>query len=516
MSSTPVFVFILLAACGALAAVVPASGDDATHTPPAFDRLVERAAEQARQPYASPDASLPGELSELDDYDKVRAIQAPFDRMLWHDEQGIGWRLGFHHRTARTPGHVKVYIVDENDGPRPVNFSTDYFKYAGDYQPGDLSVDLGFSGIRLLRDDRDGNPPREVVTFQGATYFRMVGRDQAWGSSARALSINLGNRDGGEEFPAFTEFHVVKPAPGDDRVHVLAYMDSPSVTGAFAFAFAADDHTVADVHGRVFARTDVPHLGLAPLTSMYWYGPAQTRPADDFRPRVHDANGLQLWSANGERLWRPLLNPRHDNASTSLTSYLVDSKLNGFGLLQRPRAFDAYRDAEAHYGRRPSLWVTPGDDWPAGAVELFAFATDTEFDDNITAVWRPDASLNPDAPLSFAYTLATTADPTPGVERSIHTEWWGVEPRSGRRLIVDFIDEAGEVTPDVAVNAEADLDGRSIPAEAVLIVGEGRTRARAMIDVPEGADDEAVIRVFARVGQRVGETFVLPAGRVKP
>ena len=52
----------------------------------------------------------------------------------------------------------------------------------------------------------------------------------------------------------------------------------------------------------------VKTLGIAPLTSMFFFGENQPRP-QDFRPEVHDSDGLMMATGDGEWLWRPLQNP---------------------------------------------------------------------------------------------------------------------------------------------------------------------------------------------------------------
>ncbi len=56
-------------------------------------------------------------------------------------------------------------------------------------------------------------------------------------------------------------------------------------------------------------RKEIEKLGIAPLTSMFFHGENTLRQFDDFRPEVHDSDGLLLNFATGEWLWRPLDNP---------------------------------------------------------------------------------------------------------------------------------------------------------------------------------------------------------------
>ena len=42
---------------------------------------------------------------------------------------------------------------------------------------------------------------------------------------------------------------------------------------------------------------------------MFWFGKSSERQFDDYRPEVHDSDGLLMQMDNGENLWRPLNNP---------------------------------------------------------------------------------------------------------------------------------------------------------------------------------------------------------------
>ena len=77
-------------------------------------------------------------------------------------------------------------------------------------------------------------------------------------------------------------------------------------------------------------------------------------PSADHRAAVHNSEGLQIQTGQGEMLWRPLTNP--DNLQISA---FMDESPQGFGLIQRQRQFSAYQDLEALYQRRPSIWVKP-------------------------------------------------------------------------------------------------------------------------------------------------------------
>ena len=155
-----------------------------------------------------------------------------------------------------------------------------------------------------------------------------------------------------------------------------------------------------NVHCELFCRADIARLGVAPLTSMYWYGENERRKAADWRPEIHDSDGLALWTGKGERIWRPLINPPQVQ-----TNAFMDTAPKGFGLMQRDRDFADYQDDGAFYNKRPGIWVEPKGDWGAGAVELVEIPTEDETQDNIVAYWRPARELRKGDSLSFDYRL---------------------------------------------------------------------------------------------------------------
>jgi glucans biosynthesis protein len=213
------------------------------------------------------------------------------------------------------------------------------------------------------------------------------------------LAINTA-RPGGEEFPFFRTFWIEKPKAGTPQLVVHALLDSPSTTGAYRFVIQAGEATVMDVEATLFPRRSVPHVGIAPLTSMFLHGPADPHPMVDFRPEVHDSEGLAIWNGGGELIWRPLVNPK-----TLQISAFMDKDPKGFGLWQRGRAFNAYQDLEAHYQRRPSVWVEPKGAWGEGFVELVEIPVEDEIHDNIAVYWKPAKGFEAGQQVKFDYRL---------------------------------------------------------------------------------------------------------------
>ena len=345
------------------------------------------AQELARQPYRAPDTRLPAAAAAMT-YDQYRGIQFRQERALWRGTD-LPFQVGFFPRGFLYKSGVDIYEVRDGQAA-PVPYNADMFDYA------DPSVrvtePLGFAGFRVHAPINKPGEFDEFVVFLGASYFRAVGKGGFYGLSARGLAIGTG-RATPEEFPRFRAFWLERPQSGVSSMVIHALLDSPSVTGAYRFTARPGDTTVMDVESVVFPRVDITDVGVAPLTSMYQFSPRDHRQAgggfvDDWRPAVHDSDGLSVLTGRNERLWRPLANP-----AAVATSAFGDTNPRGFGLLQRKRAFQDFQDLQVVYSARPSAWVEPIGDWGQGAVMLVEIPTATEFNDNIVAFWRPREPL---------------------------------------------------------------------------------------------------------------------------
>jgi glucans biosynthesis protein len=416
----------------------------------------ERARRLAATTYIPPD-SVRSAAGERLDYEEYRDIRFRPEAALWRDRSPFQVQLfpaGYIYRTS-----VRINVVDDGSVTE-VPFDPTRFTY-GD-RVGEAGFEEGegpgYAGFRLLTPLEAGTDFDEVASFLGASYFRLVGPDQVYGLSGRGLAIGAG-REGGEEFPDFREFWLVRPGPGDTSVVFHALLDSPSATGAYHFELSVGARVELSVDLRVFARRDIDALGVAPMSSMFLHGGYVDRGFDDVRPEVHDSDGLLAWTGAGEWIWRPLTN----HAGLHVSS-LRDADPQGFGLVQREREFDRYLDLEAGYHRRPSLWVrVETGDWGSGGVELLEIPTDSEFNDNVAAYWVPDRPVRAGEERRFEYTLMTFARRLPfqslaQVERTrigrdgLPGEVSARSPR-GRRFLVDFTDASsvGDSTPPTPV-----------------------------------------------------------------
>lgn len=390
---------------GVLAQEAPAAAPQPAPAPPAapqqpfsFDALsaeMQTLAGQPPQTVTLPDSFLSG--LTYDDYrlirfnpERARFAELPDSRFQLHAFH-MGWLF-------KEP----VLMFEVADGmATPMSFDTDDFIYereARDHVPEHAALP-GVAGFRLHNPLNRPDIFDELIAFQGASYFRALGRGSAYGLSARGIAVNTGLAVA-EEFPRFTRFWIERAAPGASTITVHAAMESASLTGAYRFVITPGGETTVDVTARLYFRNDIEQLGIAPLTSMFLFGERNRTKFDDFRPQVHDSDGLGITRADGDTFWRPLANP-----SRLASSYFAETAPRSFGLYQRDRDFENYQDAAAHYEKRPSCVVEPVGDWGRGAVRLVEIPSDLEVNDNIVAFWVPEAPAKAGESREFAYRL---------------------------------------------------------------------------------------------------------------
>jgi glucans biosynthesis protein len=383
-----------------------------------FDDVAKQAAALSAKSYNASSTAMPEELARLD-YDQYRDIRFKPERALWRAEK-LPFELMFFHPGRPYSQPVRINEISAQ-GVRRIAFDTSAFDYGKNkLTPNKAWGDVGFAGFRVHTALNTPDYKDELVVFLGASYLRALGKDQHYGLSARGLGIDtVGGK--GEEFPRFTEFWIERPTADAKQLVVYALLESPRATGAYQIILKPGENTAADVKARLFLRAGVATLGIAPLTSMFQHGENQPN-LDDFRPEVHDSDGLMVATGDGEWLWRPLNNPKR----TLVTSFAVKD-LKGFGLMQRDRAFTSYQDTEARYERRPSAWITPVGSWGPGRVELMQFNTVDETNDNVTAYWVPERVPAPGQPLDVAYRMSWQ-----GKDQQRPPNAWTVQSRSGQ------------------------------------------------------------------------------------
>ena len=461
-------------------------------TPFSFERLKLAQAASARRPF-TPTASAPA-LAQID-YDAIGQIVYRPDKTLWSGAGDAAIRFFPLGRYARQP--VKIHTVDAGQA-REVLYSPSLFDFHDRGLAQRLAGNPGFAGFRAMNSNGQG----DWLAFQGASYFRSADPSNQYGLSARGLAIDTAI-DGPESFPDFTAFWLERDAAGDLIVH--AALEGEQVAGAYSIVHRRTPAGLTqEIDCALFFRKPVRRLGIAPLTSMYWYGENQTSAAPrDWRPEIHDSDGLAISTGAGEHIWRPLVDPPRVMVNT-----FADTSPRGFGLMQRDRVFDHYQDDGVFYDRRPSAWVEPIGDWGPGSVELVELPTSDETNDNIVAFWTPAAPVKAGETLTYRYRLSwlDEAPAAAGLARVVAT-WSGHGGRPGqpalerqKKLVVDFdgkslvgLGRASGVEPVVSIQR-----GRIESANVYPVVGTSLWRL--MMDLTVLDADSADVRAFLRHG----------------
>jgi periplasmic glucans biosynthesis protein len=368
-----------------------------------FDTLLTEAKRRAATPYSPQHNRLPAGLDKLSP-EQYRSIRFNPNAGIWRADE-LPFRLELLRAGYNLQTEVTVSTV-ENGEARDVVATPAMFQMESAL-PSQLGrVPLPLSGFRVRSRINSNKIWDEFLVFQGASYFRAVAKSLLYGLSARGLAINTAEPSG-EEFPAFTHFWIERPAAHAGALVIYALLESESTTGAYRFTVQPGVETVTEVDLTLFPRSEIRVAGIAPLTSMFLFDETNRGRLDDYRPEVHDSDGLMIAAASGEQIFRPLANPIKLQVSTFTTQ-----QPKGFGLVQRSRQQSDFQDFDAQYERRPSAWVEPEGDWGPGSVELVEIPSGRESNDNIVAFWRPTQPLTPARPAHFAYRIIWSAEPT--------------------------------------------------------------------------------------------------------
>ena len=387
--------------------------------PFSFERLVATARERIGSPYVPAPNPAP-EVTGRIGYSQHNAIFQAVSNGLYADKGPEGIVTVFHlGELFRRP--VKLNALDDAMA-RQLQYHEGYFSYPANSPAKDMPVDkmrdgAGFAGFRVHEpwDGAKDSRPGDWLVFLGAAYFRSSGDLRQYGLSSRGLALDTARPGGGpEEFPDFTEFWITPMQGGVMTIYAL--MEGPSVTGAYRFDITHYPRVVMDVTCRIFLRNDIARFGVAPLTSMYWYSQERRWAAGDWRPEVHDSDGLLIRGKDGAALWRPLTDPDE----VRVTAFPADN-MSGFGLMQRDRDYDHYQDRAA-FERRPNLYVEPIKGFDSGEIQLVELPTEAEFNDNIVAFYVPDKPAKAGDEHGFRYRL----------------HWSGTEPETQLARLVDL------------------------------------------------------------------------------
>lgn len=479
--------------------------------PFSFQALKADAKALARRGWRKPEPAA-AEILDKINYDAFQQIRFKPASSLRLDREGRTPAQLFHlGQYFREP--VRLHVVSDGSA-REVLYSAGLFETPPDHPARRLPDGLGFAGFRIMSKDLK----TDWLAFLGASYFRTSGPYNQYGLSARGLAIDTA-MPGPEEFPRFTDFYLEGSERHGTTLTIYALLDSPRVAGAYRMQIervtdARDIHRVVmEIECELHARGEIRRLGIAPFSSMFWYGEGSRTQARDWRPEIHDSDGLAIETGTGERIWRPLNNPPR-----VMTSAFVDDNPKGFGLLQRDRDFVHYLDDGVFYERRASVWVQPLDGWGRGAVHLVEIPTDDEVHDNIAVYWCPDEPFHAGASRTYRYRLSWLDDiPMPDALGFATATWTGMGGRPGqkrpsgtRKFVVDF---QGPVFAGI---------GRADGVEIVVTTSRGtvsnayshpvvdqRERWRALFDITASGSEPVDLRAYLRQGDRaLTETWI--------
>ena len=435
---------------------MPGISPSAAERPPAkpavtypfnMDTLLAEAKRRSTVSYTPRRRNVPDWLDKLSP-EQYRSIRFNPDADIWKDDD-LPFRMellpvGFNFQTT-----VAVSIVADGRAQDLVA-SPDMFALGPTVPAPPPKSALPLSGFRIRSQINARKIWDEFLVFQGASYFRAVAQSQVYGLSGRGLALNTAEPSG-EEFPLFTHFWIERPSRKAADVIVYGLLESESTTGAYRFDVHPGAETTVDVDMTLFAREDMHVVGIAPLTSMFLFDETNRGRLDDYRPEVHDSDGLQVVSRSGEQVWRPLANPAKLQISTFTTT-----PPQGFGLMQRSRLQADFQDLDAQYERRPSAWIEPRGEWGAGAVELVEIPSGRETNDNIVAFWRPAQGLAQGRSAHFEYRISWVADTKfpKGLAKTVATRSGASLDGKRRVFQIDFVG-AGDKTDGLRIDGGA-------------------------------------------------------------
>ena len=457
-----------------------------------FDELKAIARRKVKEAYVGPPRPAP-EIVRAIDYDAWGKITFDTNHALFADTR---YPVTFFHLGKYFQKSVMMHAV-ENGNAREIIAEPADFNMPENSIARQLPKGTGFAGFRI-QEPRDGTldwRKNDWISFLGGCYFRAIGELRQYGLSARGVALDTVVYGKQEEFPDFTRIYIEKPDAHAKSMTVYALLEGASLTGAYKFVLTRGKGVVMDIDAALYLRKDVSRFGLSPLTSMFWFSETVKPTATDWRPEVHDSDGLAMWTGTGEHIWRPLNNPPHIQASA-----FKDENPKGFGLLQRDRVFDHYLDG-VNYDRRPSLWVEPRGNWGKGAVQLIEIPTGDEIEDNILAVWVPETPAAAGSEFNLAYKLHWLADepyPTP-LARCVATRLGNggqpgqPRPKGVRKFMVEFlggplVSLPFGVKPDMVLQTSRGAIGDYKMIEAVPDGVKGHWRVQFDLTGVQGTD----------------------------
>lgn len=477
-----------LAASGARAAPAPAFG---------WDDVVELARVRAQQPAAAAPA-LPEWLVRLPpaQWDQIR----PDPRRVLGGAPDARFSAQLHHPGGLYQRGVRVHRIGTGGAPAAIPFDSGAFFYGADTTRGPVTPDIGYAGVTIAWQPAGGEA-RPVAQFLGGSFLRAGAPDPGGGTRGRAATLDVG-LPGGEEFPVFTDLYLDLGAPDAAASVVYALVESTRLAGAYRFEITpGEDHTQTAVTAVLHAREAVEKVGIGALDSLYYYGEERARPPGEWRPEVHAADVLLMRGPGQVFVARTLTNP----GQLAMEEFAPPRPLP-YGLLQRDRRFDHYQDLDQELEARPNAWLTPGEGFPDGTLELLELPLGDPFNHNVLAHWVVDTPPAPDRPLRYAYTIT----------------WGRAEPLPDTLGRVAAVRSAAVTQPQPVLIAQLDFTGPApaagdapVRAQGLVLEG-GRIVAHALAHDPETGLWRLTLRV-APEGRRpvVLEARLVQDGRAR-
>ena len=223
-----------------------------------LDDVAKQAQALAGKSFEAPKSNLPSQFREMKFAD-YQQIQFNHDKSYWN-KLDTPFKLEFYHQGMYFDTPVQINEVTATS-VKPINYSPDYFNFGSVKHDPESVKNLGFAGFKVLYPINKADKNDEIVSMLGASYFRVIGKGQVYGLSARGLAIDTALASG-EEFPRFREFWIERPKPNDKHLVIYALLDSPRATGAYKFIIYPGRDTTIDVQAKVFLRDKVEKLGI--------------------------------------------------------------------------------------------------------------------------------------------------------------------------------------------------------------------------------------------------------------
>jgi len=477
-----------------------------------FEKLCESSRKSASAPHVPAKQELADFWKNLT-YDQHRDIRFKMESGLWAKEK-LPFSIDFFHPGWTAKKMVTLHEVADGKSS-PLKFDLSLFDYGKQKIPAGTPPPPGYAGWRARCHLNSQDYMDEFLVFLGASYLRAIPAHSPYGLSARGLSLNSGLPGVPEEFPDFTTFYLQRPEKNAKEMKAWAMLDGESVAGAYQFTITPGAETVMDIEAEITLRRPIQQLGLAPFSSMYWFGEGTHPKPLDFRPEVHDSDGLLMELGSGNLHYRPLEHTNHQFRHCVFTM----EKPRSWALVQRDRSFSSYQDPEARYHERPSVRVEPVQGFDHGKIHLIEMPTTDETNDNVILVWEPQPALEVGKPFRFHYRLRWMRDPAPSGLFAVRATRSGTPVQKPDEILIaiDFAkplqpekkvgdpkwDDISAIKPVVTLNQQSakllhvGLSDMSMPNVDDIPAGLGRSpnlhmpqvlRAFFVIDPPKGLD----------------------------